>query len=150
LVITEECADSRTFPAWHFAEVTIGDERRIVAISTVETPTGPVPFWYDDPEHPDRLMPLLASMNPVNLGDYATFIHRDDNMSLFVSLCKAIEDLPEPMYAVQAIDWIRRRGVLNEANQKMVAKQALNAVEQATRKRRGEFDRLLFQLCGPG
>ncbi len=144
--IIEETAKAEHFPAWHYAAITIGSERRVVAIFHSQTPAGPVPFWYDDPENPQRALPLLMSMSPENLGDYGEYLKRDENMRVFVAICKAIQDLPDPLFAIQAIEWVKARNIFSETNQRMVALQAMNAVEIAAQRRRRHFDQVISAL----
>lgn len=143
----EEVAPAAEFPPWHYAEVRIGKERRIVAVFHCETPAGLVAYWYDDPQHPQRALPLLRSMRPVCLGDYGLVLRQEDHMEIFVAICKAIDDLPVPLLMVQAIYWIKRRGLELATNERLVAKQAMSAVEQAAQRRRRAYDKVLQNLC---
>lgn len=146
--------DSDEFPPWFYAEIQAGSgEKRVVSLFHVPTPVGNVVYWYDDAENPQRTMPLLKAMKPVNLGDYGAFLQRDDHMSIFVALCKAIEDLPDPLQAVQVIHWVTQRqqnGIDPDAELSAVVLLAMSTMQELTKRRRAEFEYMMRVLAGVG
>lgn len=148
----DQYVDPDDFPAWFYAQVEAGGgEKRVVSLFHVLTPVGNVVYWYDDPENPQRTMPLLSAMRPINLGDYGGFLQQGENMSIFVALCKALEDLPDPLQAVQAIHWINQRNLYDaKADVNRVALQSLHSIEQSTKHRRSEFEYMMRVLGGVG
>lgn len=146
--------NSDEFPPWFYAEIEAGSgEKRVVSLFHVPTPVGNVVYWYDDPENPQRTMPLLKAMKPVNLGDYGAFLQRSDHMSIFVALCKSIEDLPDPLHAVQIIHWVTHRQqnrVGPEVDLRAVVLLAMNAMQEVTKRRRAEFEYMMRVLAGVG
>lgn len=144
--------DSNEFPPWFYAEIeTISGDKRVVSLFHVPTPVGNVVYWYDDPINPQRTMPLLKAMKPINLGDYGAFLQRDDNLSVFVALCKSIQDLPDPLSAVQIIHWIANRRMHRvdaEDDLASLVSLALKAMQEATMRRRAEFEYMMRVLAG--
>lgn len=143
-----EWVSPEEFPDWFFVEVIIGNEFRVASIFHVKTPAGKVPYWYEDPENQHRGLPLLTSMKPELLGDYGSFLEDGNNMKLFVALCKSINDLPDPLLAVQAIRWINRRQLDLSADLQSVASQAINSVTQGIKRRRREFEHVMNLIMG--
>lgn len=146
--INEAYVSAKDFPAWHYVELKIGEERRVAAVFHNETPAGTIPFWYDDPDHPQRALPLLESMEPINLGDYGSVLQRDKNMEIFVALCKAIDDLPEPLITVQCIQWLNERQMFTPGSARIAVRHALNSIDMALKRRRSAFDDVMTRLCG--
>lgn len=148
----DQYVDPDEFPAWFYAEIeAAGGEKRVVSLFHVLTPVGNVVYWYDDSENPQRTMPLLSAMRPINLGDYGGFLQQDDNMSIFVALCKALQDLPDPLQAVQAIHWIVQRNLYDaKADLNRIVLQALHSTAQSTKQRRSEFEYMMRVLAGVG
>ena len=147
--INAPCASPLDFPNWHYVEASIGRSRQVCAIFHSNTPAGLVPYWYDDPDHPQRALPLLTSMSPVSLGDYGTILARGRNMSIFVGICKAIDDLPDPLVAVQVIHWIEKRLKPDEDVSRFAIRQALHAIQIHQDHRRQDFEHVMQILCGP-
>jgi hypothetical protein len=149
MVINEEWADPQEFKNWQFAEISIGRTKQVCSIFHSATPVGVVPYWFDDPDHPQRALPLLKSMAPVNLGDYGSILKQGDNMLIFVALCKLLDDLPDPLVSVQCIHWIeQRRNVKEQSDKSQAAKMSLHAVQLHLSQRRREFDQIMQRLCG--
>jgi hypothetical protein len=147
--INEEWSSPAEFKNWHFAEISIGRSRQVCSVFHSNTPVGVVPYWFDDPEHPQRALPLLKSMEPTNLGDYGDILKRGDNMSVFVALCKLLDDLPDPLMSVQCIHWIeQRRNLKDQTDKAQSAKSALHGVQLHLAQRRRDFDQLMQRLCG--
>jgi hypothetical protein len=143
LRIHPDAVGEKSFPAWHFAEVDLAGERTVVSVVHLALPDGVVVCGYDDPLYPERCTPILAGWGPVNIGDYAMVLHQEGNMELFIALCRALRDLPDPLIAVQSILWMRRGALGAGADLRELAKQALSASERRLRRRRLQFDRLL-------
>lgn len=146
--MNDECVDAVSFPNWHFAEANIGQTRQVCSIFHCQTPVGTVPYWYDDPDHPQRALPLLQSMSPIVLGDYGAVLARGRNKTIFVALCKVIDDLPDPLVTVQVIHWIESRFKPTDEITRMVIKQGLHAIELYHKQRRRDFDFVFQMLCG--
>lgn len=146
--------NSEDFPPWFYAEIESGSgEKRVVSLFHVPTPVGNVVYWYDDPENPQRTMPLLSAMKPVNLGDYGAFLQEEDNMSIFVALCKSIEDLPDPLRAVQVIHWVKnhqQHSAEAEKSLSALVTVALDTLHEITKRRRAEFEYMMRVLAGVG
>lgn len=146
--------DCDLFPPWFYAEVESGSgEKRVVSLFHVPTPVGNVVYWFDDPETPQRTMPLLSAMKPVNLGDYGEFLRKDNHMSIFIALCKAIEDLPDPLQAVQVIHWIKVRDALKISGNSSLSELvllALTSLQEAAKKRRLEFEYMMRVISDLG
>lgn len=144
----EEWASPEEFKNWHFAEVNIGRRRQVCSIFHSTTPIGVVPYWYDDPDYPQRALPLLKSMSPKNLGDYGTILKSEKNRSIFVALCKILDDLPDPLITVHCIQWIDQRRMFKENTDTiLMVNNALNGVYLQMTKRRREFETLMQRLC---
>lgn len=147
--INEEWACPDDFRNWHFVELNIGKHRHVCSIVHCDTPLGIVPYWYDDHDHPQRALPLLKSMEPVDLGDYGMILQRGENMAIFVALCKILDDLPDPLIAVQCIQWISERKSLREHPDKVrTTRSALHGIQVHLTSKRREFDQLMQRLCG--
>ena len=145
-----DCVSPEDFPAWCFAEIKSGDGLRVVSIFHVKTPNGVVPYWYDDPENQHLGLPLLQSFEPVLLGDYGHFLSPPERMNMFIILCKAIDDLPDPLLGTQAIRWVENKGFANARNEDLRG-HMLNAVDtiaMETRRRRVEFERVMGIIAG--
>lgn len=147
----DDCASADEFPAWYYAEIKTGGEPRVVSLFHVNTHAGLVPYWYEDPESKYRGLPLLKTLEPVLLGDYGSYLAKGSNMQTFVALCKTLDDLPDPLLAVQVIRSIERRqeqgGVAAGELGKMVV-QALQSNIVSQRKRRAEFNRVMDIITG--
>ena len=146
-----DCVAPKDFPAWFFAEIVVASEPHVVSIFHVRTPSGIVPYWYEDPENQHRGLPLLKSMKPSLLGDYGSFLALDNNMQLFVSLCKALDDLPDPLIGVQVIRWMSRRQNTDGVDGASLAdftKNAMAAVTQGIERRRAEFEQVMSYITG--
>lgn len=144
--LAEDCAPFQDFPESHYVEIDVGSERRVALIVHCETPLGTLPFWYDDSLHPQRALPLLQAFKPRDLGDYGAILGRNRNMEIFVAMCKVLNDLPDPLVAVQCIQWLQGRNPVAATSGRMLVRQALSAVDMALRRRRHEADHVLHRL----
>lgn len=146
--INGECVSADLFPPWHFVEMYIGSELRVGCVVHHVTDTGAAPFWFDDPENPQRAWPLLTFMRPRNLGDYGSILNQASNLQTFVALCKAVDDLPSPLVAVQCLRWLVHYGPADSTKEKSVVREAHDEVQKALKRRRKAYDAVLERLCG--
>lgn len=145
----EDYASPSDFPDWFFAEIDVSGQRRVASLFHVASPLGPVVYWFDDHEHPQRVMPLLTSMHPENLGDYGAFLQLGENMRSFVAVCKLLDDLPDPLYAMQVIRWMNRNAQRDEElDAPDLVRRAFQALRAQTVRRRADFDFVMSVLTG--
>lgn len=146
---SDECVSAADFPAWLYAEITVGNEYRVVSIFHVTTPAGVVPYWYEDSENQHRGLPLLRSLRPTLLGDYGSYLQEGENLQWFVAICKVKDDLPDPLLAVQVIRWLDRRkiSIASDLAKNSVAT-AMKAVQEGVKRRRKEFDQVMSIITG--
>lgn len=149
-----DCVSPYEFPAWFFAEVELGGDKRVVSIIHVQTPTGPVPYWVEDPDNQHRGLPLFKVMNPRLLGDYGTILERPLHMSIFVGLCHHLQDLPDPLTCVQVIEWVNQNRKLVPTLQasspvlmEAIAK-AVESIQAVIQTRREAFQMVMSFITG--
>lgn len=153
LQAANEFVSPQAFPAWYFAEIVVAGEFRVVSIFHVSTPSGVVPYWYEDPDNQHRALPLFKSLNATLLGDYGSFLARDSNLQIFVAICKTIDDLPDPLLAVQTIRWVNRRQMdkrYQSSHLHELVTEGLNFVKYNIRRRRKEFEHVMAVIFGAG
>lgn len=144
----EECVLAVDFPAWYYAELLIGGEARVISVFHVKTPSGVIPYWYEDPENQHRGLPLTKSMRPKLLGDYGSILAAENNIKIFVAICLEIDDLPDPLLAVQVIQWVNAQQSPWMENIQPAISDALRDVNCRLKQRRQEFERVMGILMG--
>lgn len=137
----------------HFAQILHCDECKIVDVfkySYTDAKTKQdvfASYFWDDPEEPVNIKPLMMEYGPVDIGDYASVITSPQNVAAYEAIIDiSTETMPDPLYVVRAIYWIRRCGGINAYDSKLMAKQAIAAVVSAQSKAREAKDRLLNEL----
>lgn len=149
-----DCVSPYDFPSWFFAEVELGGMTRVVSILHVQTPTGPIPYWFEDAENQHRGLPLYKVMNPHLLGDYGTILENPLNMAIFVGLCHHLHDLPDPLTCVQVIQWVNHHEklapTLPSSSPVLIRAiaQAASSLELMLQARREEFRMVMLFITG--
>ena len=132
--INGQVVSAQIFRPWQFVELLEGVDLRVAQVFHVRSPDGEsIPFWSEDPEQPFRGMPLMSSMQPRVLGDYANVLAQPGNLQRFVMICTVLDDLPEPLLAVQVIRDLARRRLEADAAHVRASLQSVRASLQARR-----------------
>lgn len=144
----DECVKAEDFPAWCYAEIGTGSGSRVISIFHVNFNGTFIPYWYDDPENRHLGLPLYVSFKPVLLGDYASFLAESNHKMLFVAICKALNDLPDPLQCVQVIRWLENKGLGNALSEELNSHviNAVNTIAMEIRNRRAEFHEVMRVL----
>jgi hypothetical protein len=147
-VTTSQSEPAYNFPVGHFARLAFLG-RNVIAMTvdaSVRDPRGrTVPYFIDDPEHPELAQPLLLRHTPVDLGCFEDIVNTPANKPLYFALLTASEELPHTLFLVTAMEWIKRRGGLPEdaGARRALARQALSVVTGSLQERRDELSAVM-------
>lgn len=110
----DACVSWREFHPWTFVLLrNVGDGTRVASVHHLKKEDGVEVLWSDDPDRLTELRPLLESMGPLSLGTYEAILESPGCMEIFAAVCRATQDLPEPLLAVQVIHWVMSRRALS-------------------------------------
>lgn len=106
-------------------------------------------YYWSDPDHPEISSPLSVTLSPEPLGSYESIIQSPQARPIFMSLIEAATEVPRGIYLVRAIHWILKRGGLAAYEPRLIAKQALSAVNAQAVRLRQQRNKDLSQFLQP-